>query len=384
MSFETIVSADEQVLRLSARVLPRQPIEPELKLLAACAIRPDEQARGLWHACLRDNIRYDVDWSKFLSLVSRHRLQALADDALAGDLRTHVPKELSDRLRRWGLRARLKTMQQIVTARQVCDAFRAAGIVAVQQKGGPLSQRLYGDPTLRCSKDIDILVAPDDYTRAARVLLDLGFGCDEAGRSPWCRSYQLLVEFHRSFVRSGVEVELHWSLGHGGAALPDLGLALIEPVTGAPVLPWEQQVPYLLFHGSRHFWARLKWLSDIAQSALVQRSEDRGTAAALFTSDNREDQIAGILLSWLYERPFGIGYYGQASRPLSPNSIAAARYALWWLRSSEGGWQRCSRAILRRAHYRLATTPPRSWLPAALRLGVYVYRTTARRTVANL
>ncbi len=57
----------------------------------------------------------------------------------------------------------------------IAEKFAAAGIDWMVLKGAPLAAMLYADPAARRSSDIDILVAPAQFSRAAQVLQDLGY-----------------------------------------------------------------------------------------------------------------------------------------------------------------------------------------------------------------
>ena len=83
---------------------------------------------------------------------------------------------------------------------EALSVLDAAGIRAVILKGAAAGA-LYPDPALRSYGDIDLMVLPDDMTRARKVLLGVGYlGEDDEG----------LSDHHIGLERDGVHLELHW------------------------------------------------------------------------------------------------------------------------------------------------------------------------------
>ena len=72
--------------------------------------------------------------------------------------------------------------------------FDSAGLTLSVLKGPGLSQRLYGDMTLRHSKDLDLLVPPAQLWQACELLQAEGFTLLDA--PPLSEANQRLVQRH--------------------------------------------------------------------------------------------------------------------------------------------------------------------------------------------
>jgi len=100
---------------------------------------------------------------------------------------------------------------------EVVDAFAGAGLACRVLKGPPFAQRYYGDPSLRRSVDIDLLVREEDAHRAIRVLLGLGYAA-RARRlvrtpdGPAIRRHRLRTDHGLALTRDGFPLDLHWRL----------------------------------------------------------------------------------------------------------------------------------------------------------------------------
>lgn len=91
-------------------------------------------------------------------------------------------------------------------------ALSEVGVPTIVLKGPATAHLLYEDPRLRSYADIDLLVAPWDYERAAQALQGLGY------RDPWSGSSRLERSDHsKEFVGGEAEIDLHRCLPGVGA-----------------------------------------------------------------------------------------------------------------------------------------------------------------------
>jgi hypothetical protein len=103
-------------------------------------------------------------------------------------------------------------------AAEVLRAFEAAGIESVVLKGAPLVRWLYEPGEGRSYADCDLLVPPDQFDAASRVLAELAFEAelDEEEMPDWWREHG--VEWRR--VSDRTAVDLHRTLA-GARADPE-------------------------------------------------------------------------------------------------------------------------------------------------------------------
>jgi hypothetical protein len=152
---------------------------------------------------------------------ARQRLLGLAISRLQESGQPGIARLLCERGRAHLQRCERRSLTQYALTAAICSTLEQAGVAAVPLKGPLLAECLYGDPALRESNDIDLLVAPEDLERA--VLLTsrhLGYeppadAVREDGRP--------LLHYHLPHRQGAPAVELHWRLhwyeSRSGAAM---------------------------------------------------------------------------------------------------------------------------------------------------------------------
>lgn len=243
---------------------PQASSEPELSLLLALLRSPLDREE------VAGRVRAVVDWAHFLLLVERHRVASLVASRLAGP---GVPAGVRGRLAAARQRHARQGLRQIAEAARLTGRLEGAGIACLVLKGPGLSVRGYGEPLLRDSRDVDLLVEPAALGRAQAILLGAGLRL----MKPLTASRPLRALFlrysHECLLTapSGVTVELKTRLQPTRSLLPVPAAEVLarrawQPVAGTPlpVLADQDLLPYLCGHGARHCWFRLKWLADIA------------------------------------------------------------------------------------------------------------------------
>ncbi len=143
-------------------------------------------------------------------------------------------------------------------------------------KGPLLSFRIYNDPTVRISHDIDLLIDKKMINPVMDILTKNDFQLSEGTFWPQKKVQQeLFVDtvHHLSFYNRKLNtcVEVHWVLMHGlPVTQKKVQQIIADNLTEIefsgrtfPVFSLEFELLYLLIHGARHGWNRLKWLADI-------------------------------------------------------------------------------------------------------------------------
>lgn len=144
------------------------------------------------------------------------------------------------------------------------------GIASAEIKGWRLGHLLYGEGTLRQSRDVDVLLRPEQVAEAIQAVAQAGY-TNMRGTPLKAGIAQAILCFHREVEvrdpRSGVIIELHARClenppaGWSDATMLEAPLDLSNP----------HYVLYLILHGAGSNWKRLKWLADLAM--IVQRVE---------------------------------------------------------------------------------------------------------------
>ena len=235
-------------------------------LLSSAAGRPDHFKQ----------LCAEVDeWDEILRSALLHGVESYLHRCLT-DAGICLPGELRERTERW-LVIRDVWQSHVQEALQdVLGVLDAARVQAVCLKGPVLGERLYPDPRMRPSADLDVLVARDDLDRATNALRTIGYSPAKDSQERFLRRYH----YHTILSRSCPPViELHFSLSDGfGVVLPAeefLSRACVYQTkqgVAANVLAAEDELLFLSIHAAGHRFVRLSWLCDI--QLLLRRYPD--------------------------------------------------------------------------------------------------------------
>jgi hypothetical protein len=132
-----------------------------------------------------------------LSLLGSRAI-GLAPEAVDDAVRAHVESERRE--------ARLRALTLDTTLRRVVKALEEAGVATLPIKGTTLADRVHGDPGLRPTTDVDVLVSRARIRSAVEALCALGYPAPD---DP---------------VWTGGLPEMHYTFGHGDAAAPRVEL----------------------------------------------------------------------------------------------------------------------------------------------------------------
>lgn len=235
-----------------------------------------------------------IDWGWVMGQAKKHGIEPMLHVVMQRH-GIEAPEQVTTWLMRRRRATTFHSMHQTRELRRVVERFEGRGVPVMPLKGPLLGRLAYGDASLRRSVDLDLLVQNRDFDRAVEVLHDLGYGtyrtehpAEMAHFVEWHRSYEfahheksIILELHRDFfpriVPGVIDTEGAWerhvNVSLGGTTMRSLAL--------------EDLVIYLCAHGTRHRWAKLKWLSDlygvlqrhsaIDWSALLERARKGGS-----------------------------------------------------------------------------------------------------------
>ncbi|PYY28471.1 nucleotidyltransferase domain-containing protein [Paenibacillus illinoisensis] len=213
-----------------------------------------------------------IDWKLFLRLVYHHRLYSVLYMKLKTLESPFIPASVVESLRQEYTANTFRMLHLTAAMEQVCGAFNEQGIRSITLKGPALAHDLYGDVSLRTSKDLDILIPFDDVESAEQILETLGYVSKEEKRRPTVQSWKWR-EHHICYKHplKKTQVEIHWRLNPDSGKETDFELlwqrSRFSTYTQNPIrmLEREDLWAYLVTHGARHGWFRLRWLMDIDQ-----------------------------------------------------------------------------------------------------------------------
>jgi hypothetical protein len=230
--------------------------EDELALLLVAPAAARQAARERIAALAQSS-----DPQRLAGVLERQRLLALAA-ARMREAGVEPPEEVAGRADTALRMARAAAVDAELSTLRAVAALGDAGIRALPLKGPILARELYGDPGLRPSIDVDILVAPDALDPGGATLAQLGYRLD--GRTQWEDGRPLL---HTRHVHERLPaIELHWRVHwfDSGFSQAMLAAAAADPGDGAlRARPIDQLVALMLFH-ARDGLAGLRYAADIA------------------------------------------------------------------------------------------------------------------------
>lgn len=205
-------------------------------------------------------------------LRNRHRLSHQQIDWL-----------LNENSRKKYIDEKISQLQHVRIFMEVTGLLRQNGIPFISLKGPLLSYRIYKDPTVRISHDIDLLIDTEMIGRVIEILYNNGYQFSTDVFWPETKSQQKIYIkkiHHLSFFNTETKscVEIHWVLMHELPVSPQRQKAIISEnikeveFSGKTfsVLGAELELIYLMIHGARHGWQRLKWLIDIKDYPLQE------------------------------------------------------------------------------------------------------------------
>ena len=254
--------------------------ETELQFLCRCLARRDA-VLALPEA---------FDWQEFDQLVACHRVAALVNRALSeAGLIDHALPEVARELARAGQANAQAHLAAIGNTLHLTRALGKAGIACATLKGVAVAEGFYEYPGDREMIDIDLLVDPAGLQQAEDIVTGLGYQRIHPRFTLTQETRASFLAFHNAFTyfrkSDGAQLDLHWrmmknpALSHGLDRLwpewidqmPAAGAKI--PVPGLPL-----HALYIIVHGAKSGWVRLKWLVDLDR---VLRGLDDPTCDAM-------------------------------------------------------------------------------------------------------
>jgi len=168
----------------------------------------------------------------------------------------------------------LVTLRRIeMQLEEILRSFAAHQLETLTLKGPLLVRRLYSNPALRPSGDLDLLARPGDLERAASALISLGYHAVPGYGDP--HGFHALRGWTLVYRRGDEPlVELHWRpvslASYQDAFFPDdlwrRSIRAEAEVENVRLLGPEDELRYLCVHyAAEHRGKRLIWLLDIAR-----------------------------------------------------------------------------------------------------------------------
>jgi len=210
-----------------------------------------------------------MDWEYLLDLASFHGITPLlTHNLVTDDFSSKVPQLYLSKLTQAYHNVMHRNLILSNELAKIITAFNEHSIETICLKGIPLVVCLYGNPFLRYVGDIDILVHPEDISKATALLTNLGYQ-QEVTQQKNAHSFHEGVFWKKASIHLIVELHYH---------LDDVNLVPFteqeiwrraQPLQfeGAPtlVLSPEDNSLFLANHLFKHDSNLLRFLVDIAE-----------------------------------------------------------------------------------------------------------------------
>ncbi len=213
----------------------------------------------------------DMDWDLFLELAMHHRLFPILFPKLKLIDKKWIPEHIVQSLYQQYRNNTFRMLQLSGEMEQLSRFFSEKQIRLLILKGPVLASDLYGDLSLRTCGDLDMMVSIQDVEKVDQFLSNLAYEKDdyiETVLGDWKWRHHHVTYFHS---QKPIKIEVHWRLNPGPGFEPNFEQLWerkrVSSLTSFPVfyLGREDLFLFLVTHGARHGWSRLRWLTDIDQ-----------------------------------------------------------------------------------------------------------------------
>lgn len=239
----------------------------ELKLI--CALVNTEDPNIMYDTLEIGTISHNFNWESFLEFARHHRIYPVLYERMSNLELSTIPKVVMSSLKEMYRENTFRMMRLCAELNLINELFNKNGIRTIMLKGPVLSQELFGNFTSRTSKDLDIYIPIENIDEAEKLL-------NEAGYTATHNNFRVgdtwrWREHHLSYTNKSknIQVEIHWRLSPDTDKEPSFEelwkRSRICYISGKSyhLLCNEDLFMYLVRHGSRHGWFRLRWLLDI-------------------------------------------------------------------------------------------------------------------------
>ena len=213
-----------------------------------------------------------VNWEHVLYLADRHKVYPTVYRTLREVEHPNVPSLVMEDFHKKTSKTAMEAVFMSAELIRVIRDMNKFGINPVVLKGYPMAAQLYGDFTIRPTRDLDLFVNPEDVESAKHVIEEKGFKLISPTFDVTPARLKIWIDRHHHFEywhrEKKVCLELHWRIGHAGMEIPPEviteNLSTVS-LSGNVVTTLREEVllVYLAMHGASHGWSELRWIEDL-------------------------------------------------------------------------------------------------------------------------
>jgi len=251
---------------------------------------------------------------EFIRLIKHHRLDSIFYKAVQ-EQNIKLAPELDERLEQINKRNKMRMMKLTAELIRIHKLFTENNIDYINLKGPALSQQIYGDYTVRSSRDLDILVRIEDFTKASYLLKSIDYKNNKKFNSINKFNYK---EYKFPNSKTNLLVELHHRLFNNKYLLPISNSVFINKESininnnDISILPSSINFEYIALHAAAHNWKRMHWALDVLllketyknitldkELTLLNNSSDYKLKDYILNSKEKQLQLLGQMLHLL-------------------------------------------------------------------------------------
>ena len=214
-----------------------------------------------------------IDWRRLIRLVSFHRIEGLAWNALSR-IGHELPSDPSLVLEKAAADIAIRNLRAVAKSTLLLKEFDAANLALLFLKGASLGSLAYSNPSLKSAIDIDILIDRFDLVRSEELLGKCGFRLTLPAERNIEKWHDRSKESVWTCDLPPLQLDLHTRVVDNQRLVPSIDVHSPFQIVGVgngvrlPTLAFDELVAYLSVHGASSAWFRMKWISDFA--GLVQ------------------------------------------------------------------------------------------------------------------
>ncbi|HAT8179761.1 TPA: hypothetical protein JA361_09915 [Legionella pneumophila] len=247
-----------------------------------------------------------------------------------------------------------RAIRKLFLSIKINELFQQYNIPVIHLKGLPLSQKLFGDPLIRQSCDIDLFISPQDIEQADEIFFENGIIRDKYSflhDVNKLKKHRVLKDVSYVAEKYGIKIELHWRL-----------FRWKDKFNQPFEFYWNNKVPvfmggknifytlspideylYVAVHGANHGFESLHWLYDFASYSTLLSQDDRRRVGERV--DSLSIQTEYQMATYCAERIFPNVFTESGNAGLLPNVLT--KKALIFLIYHSKSKYRSKRRILR-------------------------------------
>ncbi|TLS35558.1 nucleotidyltransferase domain-containing protein [Pseudalkalibacillus caeni] len=242
----------------------------------------------------------DIDWDKFCKLALHHRVYPLLYTKLTKSDIEDIPCPVLQTLEIAFKKNTLHMLHLTSQMEQLSKLCSENNIPCIILKGPVLAFELYGNLSLRTCGDLDVLVPIHKLEKVDQLLTEQGFKMDdyiETVLADWKWRHHHVTYFHPVLK---TKLEIHWRLNPGPGKEPsfeELWKRKRKFQLNSQTVYYlgiEDLLLFLVSHGARHGWSRLRWLMDIHY---ITEQEVNSNKLLTLSKDHHNSHLLGQALN---------------------------------------------------------------------------------------